>query len=150
MLGTKSCGGDKTESKTGLPGSSIFWGMETGWQVMKHCKVWGSIVDSGHQGETPEYQGEIRREEQELSRGRAQEGSKQREAKESVTRRTKRPAGWGGEQRTAREKASKQSAPYHPGSCYQVRSWDFIPQAMSNPEGCENCLTNQFPQLKFD
>lgn len=47
MLGTKSCGGDKTESKTGLPGSSVFWGMETGWQVMKHCKVWGSTVTQG-------------------------------------------------------------------------------------------------------
>ena len=47
MLGTKSCVGDNTESNSRLPGSSIFWGTETGWQVMKHCKVWGSTVTQG-------------------------------------------------------------------------------------------------------
>lgn len=123
MLGTKSCVGDKTESKTRLPGSSIFWGMETGWQVMKHCKVWGSTVTQGTKVRLLSIKvrpdGEARVIQRKSPRGFQTERGK--------TRRTKRPAGWGGGQRTVGEKASKQSAPYHPGSCYQVRSWDFIP-----------------------
>lgn len=107
MLGTKSCVEDKRKQDK-APGSSIFWGtFETGWQVMKHCKVWGSTVTQGTKVRLLSIKvrpdGEARVIQRKSPRGFQTERGK--------TRRTKRPAGWGGGQRTVGEKAKIECTP---------------------------------------